>query len=239
MADRSAEERLAAHLTKGVEALRQQRPDTAVLHLRPVADDHELAAAPDLADVRARALTLLAQALLDLDEPSHHDEVERRLDEAQRIDPGPVDPEVRGLTERLADARRIAMEASAREARTKRLAEADIEPLLQRVADPDRRCDLLVQKAQAELTVGRIERGRDLAARALAMKDEITLRPRVMALLTMARASPDDAARYLHEALALADTASAHTLVGTIARTAELLSVPLPTQHGPTTGSRS
>lgn len=234
MGERSAEERLAAHLKLGIEALRAERPDAAVLHLRPVVDDPALASSGDLVDVRTRALSLLAQALLDMGDHQALDEVERRLDESESIDPDPNPSADRAtLRDRLADARRQAMEQAARDARTERLAEADIEPWLERITDPDRRCDLLVQKAQAELTHGRLEAGRELARRAREMAEHVTLRPHVMALLTMARAFPEEAAHYLDEALGLADRASEPTLVGTIVKTAGLLGVPLPVQTGP------
>jgi len=224
-------------LKHGVDALRAQRPDTALLHLRAVVDDPRLVEATDLADVRARALTLLAQALLDLDDHAVLDEVERRLDQSAAIDPAP-EPHaaLAELRDRLAAARSRALEATASAARTERLADADIEPWLQRITDPDRRCDLLVQKAQAELTRGRLEEGRRMAQRALDMAPHVTLRPQVMALLTVARANPDGAAGYIFEALRLADEASEPTLVGTVAKTAELLQVALPVQVGPATG---
>lgn len=208
----------------------------ALLHLRPVATDEALAAADDLDDVRGRTLTLLAQALLENGDPGDHDEVERHLVQATALVPD-ADGVVAELRERLDDARRKALEAAANDARTQRLAAADIGPWLERLADPDRRCDLLTQKAAAELAVGRSEPAARYAEQALALAPEAQLRAQVMAHLVMARTHPGAAEDHLATALRLADAASEFTLVGTIARTAELLGLPLPEQHGAATGA--
>jgi tetratricopeptide (TPR) repeat protein len=209
----------------------------ALLHLRPVAASEQLAAAPDLADVRARVLTLLAQALLERGDPTDHDEVERCLGEARELDPSEAArASMTDLQDRLDGARRETLERAAAEARTQRLADADIEGWLAKLPTGDRRCDLLVQKATAELDVGRSEQAAGYARRALALDDEATLRQRVMARLLMARTHPDRAEVYLQEALSMADAAHEFTLVGTIARTAELLGLELRTQVGPDTG---
>lgn len=231
MADRTAAERLAAHLKEGVAAMRQGAWNRAVLHLRPVAHDEVLEAADDLADIRARVLTLLAQALLEDGEVGDHDEVEALLVRATALaeDARPI---VNDLQERLDDARRRALEAEAHDARTRRLADADIEPWLERLTDPDRRCDLLTQKAAAVLALQGPVPAAPFAERALAIGHEAQLRSRVMAHLVMARTHPEAAKAHLDAALAMADAASEFTLVGTIARTAELLGLPLPTQQG-------
>lgn len=235
MAEHDAAERLAAHLREGLAAMKRQAWDRALLHLRPVARSDAWAGADDLGDVQARVLTLLAQTLLERGDVADHDEIEAALGRARLCDPSPEGAAaVSSLDERLQDARRTALEAAAAQARAQRLADADIEPWLERLADPDRRCDLLTQKAAAELAEGRPQAAAAFAERAMALPEAASLRSQVMARLVMARTHPADAQPYVLRALAMADAASEFTLVGTVAKTAELLGVELPVQQGPT-----
>ena len=55
---------LASLLLEGLAALRAGKPEVAVAALQAVCDDEDLAEAAERADVRARAHSLLAQALL-------------------------------------------------------------------------------------------------------------------------------------------------------------------------------
>ncbi len=237
MTDLSPEARIAAHLQEGVACLRRGDASRALLHLRPVVEDHDLAASPDLADVRSRALALLAQALIEAPVPQERDglqvlqEAEALLDEAEALVCGAVEA-VAPLRGALLDARTARLEASARAARATRLAATDIEPLLARISDPARRLDLLLHKAQAELDAGRSEQASAFAKRVLEAQSEDP-RHAVMAWLTQAAAAPATAEVRVSQAYALAEGASEFNLVGTVARTAELLGVALPRLVGP------
>jgi len=235
MAEHDAAERLAAHLKEGLAAMKRQAWDRALLHLRPVARSDAWSGSDDLGDVQARVLTLLAQALLERGDAADHEEIEAALDRARQCDPSTDGTAaVSSLAERLQDARRSALEGAAAQARAQRLADADIEPWLERLADPDRRCDLLTQKAAAELAEGRTESAAVFAQRAMELTEASGLRSQVMARLVMARTHPADARPHVLRALAMADAASEFTLVGTVVKTAELLGVELPVQQGPT-----
>ncbi len=231
------EERLAAHLKEGLACLRRGDPGRALLHLRPVVDDEALASSPDLVDIRARALALLAQALIQAPVPEGGDglapldEAESHLDAAESLDAGAAEGTA-SLREELLDARTARLEASARAARTARLASTDIEPLLARVRDPSRRLDLLLHKAQAELDARRPDAAVSFAQRVLDAGSDDPRHP-VMALLTLAAALPDQSAQHVRRAYDLAEGASEFNLVATVARTAELLAVELPRLEGP------
>lgn len=237
MTDRSPEDRLAAHLSEGVACLRRGDAGRALLHLRPVVEDPSLAESPELADIRARALTLCAQALIDAPPPADSDGLERldeaevMLDTATSLDPQAVEA-IRPLREALLDARTQRLEAAARVQRTVRLAATDIEPLLARIHDAGRRLDLLLHKAQAVLDAGRPEEASAFAERVLkAPSDDV--RHGVMARLTLAAAVPVRAEDLVCEAYRIAEGRSEFNLVAIVARTAEHLSVSLPTLEGP------
>lgn len=237
MSDRSPEDRLAAHLSEGVACLRRGDPARALLHLRPVVEDPSLAETPDLADIRSRALTLCAQALIDAPPPADGDglqpleEAERMLDTAVGIDPA-AEEAVRPLREALLDARTQRLETAARAKRTARLASTDIEPLLARISDHGRRLDLLLHKAQAVLDAGRPAEAAAFAERILATPPD-DVRHDVMARLTLAAAAPPRSEELVLDAYRIAEGRSEFNLVAIVARTAEHLGVPLPTLEGP------
>ena len=158
--------------------------------------------------------------------------VESLLDEATRLDPEAASG-AQPLRARMLDGRQEAMEREARVARSKRLANTDIAPLLARITDPGRRLDLLLQKAQAELDEGRQDVAITLAMEVLDAPETSEVRHEVMAHLTLARARPQQATPHVLAAYKCADDASEFNLVGTVGRTAELLGVELPAQHGP------
>ena len=82
MNEPSPEDRLAQTLLGAVESLRSGRAAAAVPALTEVCADPSLAAAADLVDVRARAHSLLAQALLESGQPA---DARRPLSVAERL----------------------------------------------------------------------------------------------------------------------------------------------------------
>lgn len=230
-------EHLARRLLHGVETLRARRFVEACEALLEVASAPDLAAAADLVDVRARATTLLAQAMLgagDLDAALPW------LDEAERLLGGLGDrdglAEVRALRRQrddaLADRARKAQAAE----RLARLAETPLDALRARAPSPHALLELLVQKANAEVEAGRPDAAAAIAREGLDLALRLdSVRGEVLARLTLARAEPSSAAEQLEQAWRRAERADEFNLVGAVARAAELAGVALPTLHGPDT----
>lgn len=228
-------EHLARRLLEGIEALRAQRHDEAVEALREVASDPLLAAAADLVDIRARACTLLAQALLGSDAL---DAALEWLDEAERLfarlDDRDGLAEVRALrrqrTDLLADRARKAQAAE----RLARLAATPLDELRARAPSKPALMELLVQKANAEVEADRLTDAAAIAGEALELALALdSIRGEVLARMSLARAEPARAAEQLELAWRRAERADEFNLVGAVARAAELAGVELPTLYGP------
>lgn len=220
---------VAGDILGAVAALRAEQPARAVELLEGALADPSFRATAELADVRARAWTLLAQAYLAI-EPVDERNVERALGEALTADPA-AEAACAELRGRLLDQRQARLEAEARLARAGRLAAADLQPLLEKVRDPDRRLELMVQKAQADVQCGDTTSGERIAHEVLATATVTSTR--VFARLVIATAAPQLAAQQLLAAHAEADAASEFNLVGAVARTADILGISMPTQLGP------
>lgn len=231
----SDEDRLASQLLAGVDLLRKGRATEAVAPLREVAEDPALAVADDLADVRARALSLLAQAYLETDRAA---EAKPHLDEARalvaRLPKTAVGEDVTALAdlaERI-DAR-IELDERAR-VQSERLAKLPMPEIEARTKDPRTLLEVLVRKANAEIDVGRSEAAIPIAERAII--DAMTLgdvRLEVLARLSLARANPDFAVREIERALRSADGFGDPNLITTVVRAAASHDVPLPKESGP------
>ncbi|MEO0606071.1 MAG: hypothetical protein AAF211_31875, partial [Myxococcota bacterium] len=133
MADDPSEDsvaaRLAGQLTAAIDHLRQGRPGEAVGPLREVVDG--LADAADLVDVRARALSLLAQAYLETDRAT---EARPCVDEALALaTPGEDHGELTELAERVRS--RQALDEQSR-VQSDRLAAMSLEEIEARSRDP-------------------------------------------------------------------------------------------------------
>ncbi|MCB9685084.1 MAG: hypothetical protein H6738_07325 [Alphaproteobacteria bacterium] len=221
-------DRLASTLLDGVAALREGRHAEAVARLRAVCDDRELMAAPDLADVRARALSLLAQALLHAGELR---EAEGRADAALRLVRTVGDTEgIVEITDLLTEIRERATKSQGADASMReRMLSASLEDL-SKTRDPGMRAEALLQKATAELGAGNTANAL-LAARAAWETAGAIGRDRVVVLarLCAAHADPTTAEEHLGEAWAVADASpEAEQLLGPVARAAELLRLALP-----------
>lgn len=220
-------ERLAQRLLVGIEHLRNQRPAAAVAPLREVVEG--LAEAADLVDVRARALSLLAQAYLETDRA---DLAKPPIDEALSIAPPSED---RSVLEELASRIRARVtvddQAKVHSARLANLTVAEIEA---RSRDPRTRTEVLVRKANAETDVGRPDAARAIAERAIV--DAMTLddvKLEVLARLSLARAVPDLAAREIERSLRAADRLGDTTLITAVVKAAESHGVEVPKEAGP------
>jgi tetratricopeptide (TPR) repeat protein len=215
----------------GLAALRAGKPADAVAPLLEVADDRELAAAEDLADVRARALSLCAQALLLAGRPGEAlPRAEAALALARRIG----DPEGTADVEQLVGQIRAARPSAAPPNPLRHAPSASVDEIEARVRDPGARAELLLRSATAELDAGRLDEGAVRATRALDAAPDLP-RIGVLARLALARARPDEAAALLREAAEVARDAHEPTLLGLVSRAAELASVDLGALHGPDT----
>lgn len=223
---------LADRVRRGVDALKQGRPAEAVDALEPVATDPAFETQGDLADIRARVWSLLAQALLEAGRPHEADPWARRALQAV-TDLGDEQGEqaVRALHQRIFAA---ATDLHRQRTAIERVASTDVDELLAGAEGPQERAGVLVEKANAEARVGRAAAATDLARRALAIaRGADAAREQVLALLVLAEAQPDEASGHLHAAWAIAEAADESTLVGAVARAAGTAGVRLPTLEGP------
>lgn len=222
-------------MLSGVEALRAGRHEEAVAALLEVASDPELAAADDLRDVRARACTMLAQALIAAGDP---DASGTWLDEAERLLAAVGDAaglaEVRGLRRERGDALTDRARKAQAKQRLAELARIPLDELRGRASSPAMLQDLLVQKANAEVEAGRSDEAASVAREAVALAVELdSVRGEVLARLSLARAAPATATDELTAAWRRAERANEFNLVGAVARAATLAGVELPVLHGP------
>jgi hypothetical protein len=224
---------LPARIAEGVAALREGRPADAATALAPVLADPDLAAAADLADVRARVASLLAQALLDAGRP-HEAEAPcreairllRRLGDREGLD------EVRALQDRVVKAIAHDREQAARREEQARIAATPLDALLAEVTSSTSRADVLLKKAHALVDAGRPDEAAPLADEALALAGD-DVRAGVLARLAVARARPDRADEALVAAYRVAERAEEFNLVSLVAHAARLAGVRLPVEHGP------
>ncbi|MEN0061530.1 MAG: hypothetical protein AAGA48_05230 [Myxococcota bacterium] len=223
------EDHLAKRLLRGLEQLRNGRAAEAIAPLLEVADDPELAKSPDLADVRARALSLLAQAYLETNQVA---QAKPRIDAALSIAPPSDDRKVLVELAGRIDARLELDERS--RVQSERLAAMPVEEIESRSRDPRALVEVLVRKANAEVDVGRSEAAVPIAERAVV--DAMTLgdvRLEILARLSLARATPDVASREIERALRSADAFGDPNLITTVVKAAKSHGVPLPTERGP------
>ncbi len=230
-----AEEILAGHLKSGVEALGRGDNVAAVASLRIVVADPALRASGELDDVRARALSLLAQAHLALGELSAADDACR---ESLRILRRARDRDglliVREVQDRITKALAYDAEQRLRAEERARTAATSLETLLAGVTSPVDRAAVLTRKANAELDAERQDVAIDLAEQAIALAlGHGAVTELVLARITLAQALPERAESILADALNAATDANEFNLVSMIARAAELSAVRLPTLNGP------
>lgn len=212
-------------LARGVRALQEGRPAEAVPLLVAVCDDPEFAAATDLVDIRARASSLCAEALLLVGRPAEAMvRAESALVAARRTgDTDGVD-QIERLRERIraalgspADGVLPAGDAGVT------LTIAEIEA---RFHDLGARAEWLLRKAATDARDGRGSDALDAANRAIEAAPG-SVRIGVLGRLVIARVDPVRAPAELQAALDLARDASEFTLVGAVVRAAELAGIPL------------
>ncbi|MBW1878033.1 MAG: hypothetical protein JRI25_17465 [Deltaproteobacteria bacterium] len=232
---------LPERIHAGVEALREGHPAAAVEALEPVAADPTFVARDDLVDVRARVYSLLAQALLGAGRARDADPWARdALDLVVRLGDRRGEAEILALQREIQSASTQAIQRLATERESRRIAQTPVDVLLSGARDPVEQAALLVKKANAEADAGREEGGASFARRALEQAlSANALREEVLARLSVARCDRAAAEEELVAAWRRAEAADDFTLVGVVARAAELAGVALPVLHGPSTSESS
>jgi hypothetical protein len=228
--------RLALALREGLTHLREGRPEPAWQALSQVTSDPALRAATDLADVLARAHGLRAQAALQCGRLA---DAEGSAQEALRRARLLGDSEgIADVTELLAIVRERRKKADGPTAAARDTLRSTSLAELVAMRDPVARAEALLRKCQSSLEDA--DRPTVLAAAELAWREGASrgdARIQVLARLCAAHAEPDDARTHLLAALRVVDDGGSevHALVTSIARTADLLRVSLPSQRGPET----
>ncbi|MCB9663494.1 MAG: hypothetical protein H6732_05260 [Alphaproteobacteria bacterium] len=226
---------LPEQLAAGLAALRGGRWSEAEALLAPVVDDADLAEAADLADLRARALSWHAQALLEL---GRLREAETRCREAlrllRRLGDATGTAEVRRLQDRVVGLLAHDAEQAQRRQEQARIAATPLADLLLTAEGPAARAAVHVKKALALLDGGEVAEATPLARRALALAREgADVTWEVHAQVAVARCHPAEALDALVAAHRVAADADEFNLVAVIARAAEELQVALPSEPGP------
>ncbi len=225
---------LPHRIREGVTALQERRWEDAVRTLEPVAHDADLRGADDLQDVRARVLSLLAQATLEAGQIHAADAACREaLRVLRRVGDKAGVAEVRGLQDRVVAALAEAAEAARRRAEQAEVAAAPLGPYLAEARTPVERAERLVKKATACADVGDEAQGLPLAEEALALaRADGAVTWEVFARVALARLAPDRAQEHLHAAATLAARSAEFNLVSVIVEACRLLNVSLPTHPG-------
>nr|MBA2319948.1 hypothetical protein [Deltaproteobacteria bacterium] len=197
--------------------------------------DPAFAAATDLDDVKARASSLYAQALLAAGRPA---EAWRWSEGALRLAKSLGDEaglaEIRTLHQSIREALTSAAQQRAAVEHGRRLAERSVEEILIGLGSAEERADALVKKANAEIDAGRPAEGAEIARRAVEeAASAAAIAPEVFARIAIARAAPAEAGAQLLAAWRRAERANEFNLVGAVARACELLGVRLPALVGP------
>lgn len=230
------EERLADLLRTAVGELVTD-PGQAALRLAEVAQ--ALDGEPELQDIRARALSLLAQARLATLDVSG---AEKAVQSALRILREQGDAEglgaVRSLQEQIAAERqRIRRDLQARSAAAG-LASQSLESLEEAAGSPLALADILIKHAGALRLHERPTEALRSARRAIQAADEAgAVREQVLGRLTLVELDRGSARAALEEAHRIADEASETTLIGLVAKAAGLAGVELALLYGPETAS--
>lgn len=231
------EAHVAGLLMAGVEACRDGRMSDAVEPLSTAMT--ALADQPDLRDFYARACSLLAQARLETGDARGARQAAHAAMRACR-DVSDLEglAEVRALDERIAAELDSDRRAELARARATELAAETADVVESKAASPLARADALLKHAGALKAHERFAEAAHSAERAIANADAAeSVREQTLARIALAEVDATRATTVLREALELADRADETTLIGLVARAAELADVALPQQYGPSMGS--
>lgn len=227
---------MASHLRRGIEHLRKGEAKKAISALTTVVDDDAFAAAENLTDIRGRATSLLAQALLsDGQFEQAHRRAADALELTHSVDDSSGAAEIVDLLAQISAAEQNRAEERKRARTSLRLAQTDVADLRRLYArDRQSLAEVLLKKANAELEAGRSQVASELAHEVLTQAVlQDWRRQEVLARLSIARVNPIEAETQLNAAWVRAERDSDHTLISTVARAAALAGVALPSLVGP------
>ena len=181
---------------------------------------------------------MLAQALLETgDAPAARSAAHRAMAVSRRLGDAEGLAEVRALDERIAAALDRDRRALLARSRSAALAARTTDSIEAEAASPLARADALIKHAGALQAHDRLPEAAHSARRAVVHADAAgSVREQVLARIAWAESDRDRAEAVLREAAALADGADETTLIGLVARAAELAAVELPRQYGPVMG---
>lgn len=219
---------LAELLGEGVEALRDGRPTEAAAALRQVVDNPDFQAHPELADVRARAASLLAQALLETDEVGPADRYARLALDALESFPDPAGTaQIEALRREIMGRALELRRETDQKARRERLRKVSIPDLLKAAANDVEAARMLIERATADHEAGETETAARLASRARNLADGAgELKEQVLTRLLLAQVDPGQRLAALKSAYQLALTADEPGLITGVARTADQVGIP-------------
>jgi hypothetical protein len=234
--DDAPEVHLAGCLLEGIQALQDARPHDAIGPLDEVARDPDLAATTDLADIRARACSLLADAHLqlgNLDEASWAARAALAL--LRDLDDAAGRSRVQAIWTGILDLRKQRKANELGQASAAKLRQWSLQALEDRFGhEPLRFADVLIKKANAEIEGGATTMAVGPAERALAIAmAQGAVREEVFARLSLARAVPALAVLHLEAAWRRAERANEFNLVGAVAVAAHAMGLQLAVQDGP------
>ena len=227
---------LADTLAKGVQAVRDGRFSDGIPLLKTVVEDPEFRAHPELQDLRARACSLLAQALLATEDPGPADRFARQaVDILEEAGDTVGLAEVEGLRREIlacaVENRRVADQR----ARRARLREVPIDELVSAASDSAEAARMLMERSMAEHEAGESSAAIGLANRARNLADDHgSVKEQVLTRLLVAQVDSHQRVAALRSAYHLALTADQTGLIAGVARTAEQLDVPLSMVDGGT-----
>ena len=175
---------------------------------------------------RARALGMRAQALLGLGQlDGAKDGLVLALRAARALGDADGVTQLRGLNQTIYAALAHKSEQTRLAAEEATLLQASLESLLESAQSPQERVMALIRKANqaADLNTPDVP----LARRAVAEADALPqgVREQVLARLCLARAHPEEAARWLDDARDRADDADEPNLIGAVASAARAMGV--------------
>jgi hypothetical protein len=210
-----------APLDEAVEALRGERFGEALILL-----DAALMANTLPEPARARALGMRAQALHGLGQLDRaKDALVLALRAARALGDADGVTQLRGLNQAIYAALAHRSEQTRLAAEEATLLESSLERLLESAQSPEERVMAVIRKANQAAEGG--EPDVPLARRAVSEADTLPqgIREQVLARLCLARACPEEAARWLTDARDRADDADEPNLIGAVASAARAMGV--------------
>ena len=223
---------LAQSLQKAIKFLREGNAKDAIEALEYVLHNDEFAQAEDLVDIRARTLSLYAQALLDENRfADSRKAAELAMELVKGLDDTTGEKQIRQLLRDISAKHLGALKMAGHIRRQKSAPQKTIQSLVEQ-AGTESGLSEMISQAALKLRIGRREDAQKLAEHILTL-DGVTEKDRVIALLLLTHTNPSACDEYLEKAWAIADEANDFNLLQAIAKTAEEFNHPIAVIDGP------